>query len=134
MENLFDQNIHNTNDLFDDHFLNAKGLYLHRFNRLPNLSCIYHIDGEKSFNAIKGKFDKDIVEVYQPLEKKIREVASQILEARTTPDLIPELKEKLSAVLDELKQRAEAGNSRLIQEMTSKLRTATTRAVAPTAT
>ncbi len=71
---------------------------------------------------------RDIVEVYQPLEKKIREVASQILEARATPDLIPELKERLAAVLEELKQRAEPGNSRLIQEMTSKLRTATTRA------
>jgi hypothetical protein len=71
---------------------------------------------------------RDIVEVYQPLEKKIREVASQILEARTTPDLIPELKEKLAAILEELKQRAEPGNARLIQEMTSKLRTATTRA------
>ncbi len=65
MENLFDQKIHNTNDLFDDHFLNAKALYLHRFNRLPNLSCIYHIDGEKSFEAIKEKFDNDIIGVYQ---------------------------------------------------------------------
>jgi hypothetical protein len=68
---------------------------------------------------------RDIVEIYQPLEKRIREVASQILEARTTPDHIPELKERLGAVLDELKQKAEPGNAKLIQEMTSKLKTAT---------
>jgi hypothetical protein len=68
---------------------------------------------------------RDIVEVYQPLERKIRDLASQILEARATPDLIPDLKERLAAVLEELKQRAEPGNSRLIQEMTSKLKTAT---------
>lgn len=65
MENLFDQKIHNTNDLFDDHFLNARALYLYRFNRLPNLSDINRIDGERSFDAIKEKFGKDIIGVYE---------------------------------------------------------------------
>ena len=38
--------------------------------------------------------------------------------------MIPDLKEKLSEVLAELKEKAEPGNSAVIQEMTSKLKTA----------
>ena len=67
---------------------------------------------------------RDIVEIYQPLEKRIREIASRMLEARGTPEMIPDLKEKLSEVLAELKEKAEPGNSAVIQEMTSKLKTA----------
>jgi hypothetical protein len=67
---------------------------------------------------------RDIVEIYQPLEKRIREIASRMLEARGTPEMIPDLKDKLSEVLGELKEKAEPGNSAVIQEMTSKLKIA----------
>ena len=74
---------------------------------------------------------KTIVEIYQPLENKIRDVAGRILESRANPDAIPDLQNQLSAVLKELEQKAEAGNARLIHEMTAELSTAALRKSVP---
>lgn len=53
MENLFTQKIINANTVFDSTYLDAKMLYLHCFNLLPNINFINSIEGEKAFAAIK---------------------------------------------------------------------------------
>lgn len=65
MDNLFTQKVINTSDVFDDHFLNAKVLYLYRYNLLPNVNFIRGIDGEKMFNALKEKYGEQIKNIYQ---------------------------------------------------------------------
>jgi len=65
MDNLYTQKVINVNNLFDDHFLDAKVLYLHCFNMLPCLNFINYIDGEKTFAAIKEKFGEQIRHIHQ---------------------------------------------------------------------
>jgi hypothetical protein len=65
MKKLDTQKIVNIVDLFDDHFLDPKSLYIHSFNRLPSLSHIGNIDGEKAFAAFKEKFAGKIKGIYQ---------------------------------------------------------------------
>jgi hypothetical protein len=65
MDNLYNQTNLDTNNLFDDYFLNAKTLYLHAFNKLPDISHISQIDGEKAFEAFKEKFADRIARVHQ---------------------------------------------------------------------
>lgn len=65
MENLFAQKVINANYVFDDHFLDAKVLYLYYFNQLPNISFISRIDGEKMFEALKDKYGEQIKNIRQ---------------------------------------------------------------------
>jgi len=65
MENIISRKIVNINDMFDDDFLDARRLFLHSFNTLPNEFYIGHIDGEKAFTAFKEKFADKITRVYQ---------------------------------------------------------------------
>jgi len=65
MDNLYSQKVINTNNLFDDHFLDAKVLYLYCFNMLPCLDFINYIDGEKTFTTIKEKFGEQIRHIHQ---------------------------------------------------------------------
>ena len=64
MENIFTQKVINTSYVFDDHFLDTKVLYLYYFNGLPSLNFIRHIDGEKTFEAIKEKFGAQIKNIH----------------------------------------------------------------------
>ena len=64
MDNLFDLKMVNSNDLFVDHFLNEKTLYLHCFNALPSNYYIGRLDGEKAFNAFQEKFGHRIRQIY----------------------------------------------------------------------
>lgn len=65
MDNLFSQKVINASDVFDSYFLNPKALYLHCFNVVPSMSFINKIDGEKSFIAIKEKFEQEIQNIHQ---------------------------------------------------------------------
>jgi len=65
MDNLYNQTAFDADSLFEDYFLNAKTLYLHTFNKLPDISHISQIDGEKAFEVLKEKFAERIVRVYQ---------------------------------------------------------------------
>ncbi|MEP7106604.1 MAG: AAA family ATPase [Ferruginibacter sp.] len=58
------QNIFNSNSIFDNGFLCGKTLYLYCFNLISSANCIDTIDGEKAFNAIKQKFGERIVSVH----------------------------------------------------------------------
>jgi hypothetical protein len=75
----------------------------------------------KWLTLVDAEAFKEIVEIYQPLEKKIRDIAGRILESRADHQAVPELQKQLSAALLELKERAESGNAKLISEMTSEL-------------
>ena len=76
MENIISRKIVNINDLFDDDFLDARKLFLHSFNTLPNEFFMGQIDGEKAFTAFKEKFAGQITRVYQYqwYDKKKKEV------------------------------------------------------------
>jgi hypothetical protein len=65
MNNLYSQKVIHANDVFDDHFLNPKILYLYCFNQLPSVSFINHIDGEKTFAAFKEQFNELIDQVHK---------------------------------------------------------------------
>jgi len=65
MDNLLAQKVINTNHVFDDRFLNTKVLYLYYFNLLPSLSYVYQIDAEKTFAALKEKFNGQIKHIHQ---------------------------------------------------------------------
>lgn len=65
MDNLFNQKVINTNNLFDDTFLDTKILYLYCFNGLPCLNFINNVDGEKAFAMFKEKFQHLISNVHQ---------------------------------------------------------------------
>ena len=65
MENVNTQIILNAKDVFEDRYLNAKGLYVHLFNQLPNVSYVGQIDGEKAFKAFEEKFQNKIRSIYR---------------------------------------------------------------------
>jgi hypothetical protein len=65
MENIYSQKMVNSNDLFDDYFLNARTLYLHNFNTLPSHFYISQVDGEKAFEVFNERFADNIGEVYK---------------------------------------------------------------------
>jgi len=65
MENLYNQTVLNANNLFDGHYLDGKYLYLQLFNRLPDITGMVNIDGEKAFGAVKEKFAGRIVRMHR---------------------------------------------------------------------
>ena len=73
MEN-YQQNVFNANSIFDNGFMSGKALFMHCFNLLPSAYYIGNIDGEKAFNAIRGKFSAQVksVHVYRYYEAKLK--------------------------------------------------------------
>lgn len=65
MDNLYNQKIINANNVFDDHFLDTKILYLYCFNMLPSLSFMNQVDGEKAFGVFKERYAGLIMNVHQ---------------------------------------------------------------------
>jgi hypothetical protein len=65
MDNLYTQRVINANNLFSNHFLDAKMLYLYCFNQLPSVNYISAINAEKAFAGFKEKFANRIVRVHQ---------------------------------------------------------------------
>jgi len=56
MDNISEEKIIITDNVFDTSFLVTKTLYTQCFNKLPNSHFINAIDGERTFNAFKIKF------------------------------------------------------------------------------
>jgi hypothetical protein len=65
MDNLFDTKIVDADSLFDDYFLNARMIYLHRFQKMPDSIFIGGIDAEKALEAMLAKFSDRIVRIYR---------------------------------------------------------------------
>lgn len=64
MENSIQQKTINANSVFDSGFMCGKSLYLYCFNELPSAAYIDGINGEKSFEVIKGKFADKITAIH----------------------------------------------------------------------
>jgi hypothetical protein len=43
----------NTMELFDATYLNSKAMYIHSFNKVPWVTMIYYIDGQKAFEVFR---------------------------------------------------------------------------------
>ena len=65
MDNLQHQKVLNTNSVFTSFFLDAKHLYLYRFNNLPSIVYLEDVDGEKALAFFKEKYAADIEDIYQ---------------------------------------------------------------------
>ncbi len=65
MDSLYSQKIINANNVFSDHFLDVKILYLYCFNTLPSLSFMSHIDGEKAYAVFVERYRQLIVNTHQ---------------------------------------------------------------------
>jgi hypothetical protein len=65
MENLYNQKLINADNLFDDYFLDSKKLYLYHFNKIPSVSLINGLDGEKAYKAFMEKFGWQVKHTYQ---------------------------------------------------------------------
>lgn len=115
MENLYTQKIINANNVFGDSFLDAKMLYLFRFNVLPSINYISHIDGEKAFNIIKEKFADRTEDIHQyrwyKRKKKKYEFDATIMVLNN--HCILEFDDNFCEILHDGKQRA------FVEELTS---------------
>lgn len=65
MDNSYHQKVINTNNVFDNYFLDTKILYLYYFNIMPSICFIKHVDGEKMYASFKEKFGGQIAHVHQ---------------------------------------------------------------------
>lgn len=65
MDNLYNQKVININNVFDDHFLDTKILYLNCFNSLPCVNYINQVDGEKAFKAFSERYGNQINRIHQ---------------------------------------------------------------------
>jgi hypothetical protein len=64
MENLYTQKIVNAIDVFDDHFVECKGIILTYLQSAAKSIVHRHVDGEKAVAAFKEKFGDKISNDY----------------------------------------------------------------------
>ncbi len=76
MSNLTEQKIINSNSVFDTHYLDSKAMYMYFFSKVPCLSFVNNIDGEKAFEAFKEKYSSLVASVhsYRFFERKKQKV------------------------------------------------------------
>lgn len=65
MDNLYTQKIINMNNVFGDHFLDTKILYMHCFSMIPSVNYINRVDGEKAYNAFCEKYSDQFAHVHK---------------------------------------------------------------------
>ena len=77
MDNFTGQRIINANSIFSNHYLDSKAVYMYFFERVPCISFINQIDGEKAFIAFQQKYAANIQSVhgYRWFEKKQQKLA-----------------------------------------------------------
>ncbi len=63
MDSLYNQKVINMNNVFGDHFLDTKILYLYCFNSLPCVNYINQVDGEKVFATFRERYADQISKV-----------------------------------------------------------------------
>lgn len=75
MENIVDNKTISAYELFDGSYLDAKMVYVQRFNRLPDTTYISGIDAEKALEALLQKWPHRIVQVYRSrrYENRVKE-------------------------------------------------------------
>ena len=65
METLHTQRTINTNDLFDDHFLDTRIVYVDHFHKLPSVNYMSQLDGERAYNVFREKFSDLVLHIHQ---------------------------------------------------------------------
>jgi tRNA uridine 5-carbamoylmethylation protein Kti12 len=65
MDNLNTQKTISANGVFDRHYLDSKSMYLYHFNKLPSVSYMYGINGEKAFKACEEKYRAETISIHQ---------------------------------------------------------------------
>jgi hypothetical protein len=72
MENILQQRVISGDTIFGNGLLESRPFYLYYFNRIPNISMVYGINGEKSFVGFKNAYKDKISEVYrrEEIDKK----------------------------------------------------------------
>ena len=71
----YQQVVFDKNSVFDSDFLCSKSLYMDSFNKIPNITFISGIDGERAFEAIRSRYNVLVAAVHKyryciPSEKK----------------------------------------------------------------
>lgn len=64
MDSLYNQKVINMNNVFGDHFLDTKILYLYCFNNLPCVNYINQVDGEKAFADFRERYADQISRIH----------------------------------------------------------------------
>jgi hypothetical protein len=64
MDSLYNQKVINMNNVFGDHFLDTKILYLYCFNNLPCVNYITQVDGEKVFAVFRERYADQISRIH----------------------------------------------------------------------
>lgn len=65
MDNLYKQESVNTNNVFDNQFLDSKALYMYYFKMIPDLFFMNSINGEKAYKVFKEKYADCISQIHQ---------------------------------------------------------------------
>ncbi|HRI20712.1 MAG TPA: AAA family ATPase [Panacibacter sp.] len=64
MDNLNNQKLISSNNMFEGYFLEIRTLYLHCFNIIPSRFFIDHINGEKAFRVFKETYKELIADIH----------------------------------------------------------------------
>ena len=65
MDNIVNNKTITAYELFDGSYLDAKMVYVQRFNQLPDTTYISGIDAEKALEALIRKWPDRIVHIYR---------------------------------------------------------------------
>jgi hypothetical protein len=60
MDKSIDQRILDANSVFDNYYINCKALFLYSFGKIPSLSFVNDIEGEKALTAFREKYAEAI--------------------------------------------------------------------------
>lgn len=72
MENILQQRVISGDNIFGNGLLESRPFYLYYFNRIPNISIIYGVNGEKALASFKNTYKDKIKDEYrrEELDKK----------------------------------------------------------------
>jgi hypothetical protein len=72
MENILQQRMIGGDNIFGNGLLESRPFYLYYFNRIPNISIVYGVNGEKALASFRNTFKDRIKEEYrrEELDKK----------------------------------------------------------------
>src|SRR5882762_9774862 len=65
MDTTIQQQVFNTDMIFERTFLEAKTFYMYRYQQPPSISWVDRVDNEKIFQYLKTAYEPAIKEIYQ---------------------------------------------------------------------
>ena len=58
------QRVIDSNNVFSNYFIDSKALYMYYFNKVPSISVVSQIDGERAFDAVMERYGNLVKEVH----------------------------------------------------------------------